>query len=204
MNFLYLLVGPSGVGKDSVYERLLRTSVIARLVSHTTRPARPSETSGGKYHFVTPDEFNAMVANDEFIEHATVHGNLYGVNRKSLESQLVMGNIVHIIDYQGAATLQKVLKQHVVVIGLYPPSMEELRKRLSNRGDTDEDTVNRRMEMAVKEISEISSTIADYHVVNDNLEIATYMVQCIINAHQRRRDSVTVELDKESGELSFR
>ena len=137
---LVVLSGASGVGKTAIAARLLRLPDVARTVTATTRAARPGERDGVDYHFLTDAAFRARVARGEFLEHAQVHGHLYGTPRDAVQALVGRGLVcLLVIDVQGAATLRRngVEGRFVFVA---PPSEDELERRLRGRG-TDSDEV---------------------------------------------------------------
>jgi guanylate kinase len=184
MSKLFLIVGPSGVGKDAIYTQVLERTNARKVVSHTTRPPREGEVDGVKYHFTDVDAFQSLAIRDEFIEHAVVFGNLYGVHRDSLIKQLNDDSpVVHIVDIQGAITFKQLLPKHTVIVGIHPPSMAELRARLTKRGDTDPSVMETRLSYALGEIAGLNEH-ADFHVVNDDLEDAvTQTISIVTRTH---------------------
>src|SRR5215218_9353657 len=128
---LFVVSAPSGAGKTSLVSSLLGTDrFVKKSVSYTTRGMRPGEENGVHYHFVPPEEFGAMKARGEFLEHALVHGNEYGTSRRTVEREYAAGyDVLLEIDWQGAAQIRKV-KPDVVSIFVLPPSIRTLEERL--------------------------------------------------------------------------
>jgi guanylate kinase len=149
-----VLSGPSGVGKDAILDELRRRGHdFHRVVTCTTRPPRPNETSGVDYHFVTADEFDRLIRGDGLLEHAVVYGDHYGVPRAQVDDALETGCDVYVrTDVQGAATIKR-LRPNTVLIFIAPASLAELEQRIRARGDSDVTRVQRRLETARAEMA---------------------------------------------------
>jgi guanylate kinase len=182
---LFVLSGPSGVGKDTVLRRALpKLGRIRTSISATTRAPRPREAFGVDYFFVTRDEFLAMQAKGDLLEHALVHDNFYGTPRSWVLEQLQQGiDVVLAIDVQGALQVRK-LYPEAVLIFIAPPSWDELSRRLRGRGTEDDATVQRRLENARTELSRAGEY--NYLVINDNLHEATDRLRAIVIAERSR------------------
>lgn len=180
---LFVVSAPSGAGKTSLVRALLERDPQVRLsVSHTTRTQRPAERDGDHYHFVDTRTFDAMRANDAFLEHAQVFGNSYGTSRESVEKRLARGiDVVLEIDWQGARQIRKQLSG-IVGIFILPPSLEQLRARLQSRGQDDAETIARRMQAAVQEISHYQEY--DYLIVNDDFNTACLELSAIVTSQR--------------------
>ena len=176
---LFILSAASGTGKTSLAKALVeRLPDLAFSVSHTTRAPRPGEAHGVHYYFVTPQQFDEMVAADRFLEHAKVFGNSYGTSRAATENLLRQGkNVILDIDWQGARTIKEKLPDSVSVF-ILPPSRAALEERLTNRGQDTPEMIERRMREAVSEISHYKEF--DHVVVNDDFEAALKDLQVII------------------------
>ena len=179
---LFIVSAPSGAGKTTLVQALLESFPNLYVsISHTTRPKRPYEKDAIDYHFVEEDEFQAMAAQGEFLEHAVVFDNIYGTSREIVEAQLAAGkNIILEIEWQGARQVRKLVSS-VVSIFIFPPSYQTLESRLSERGDLSE-SIDRRMRDAKNEISHYNEY--DYLVINDNFQAALKDLKTIINASQ--------------------
>ena len=168
---LFVVVAPSGAGKTSLLARLLKEEPNIRLsVSYTTRAPRSGEVDGREYHFVDRPAFERMIANDEFLEHANVHGNLYGTSREWIEGMLRGENDVLLeIDWQGARQVRAMLPQ-MVGIFILPPSIAELRRRLQARATEAPDVIERRLANAREEVSHVLEF--EYIIVNERFDAA--------------------------------
>ncbi|MBI2930127.1 MAG: guanylate kinase [Planctomycetes bacterium] len=150
---LVVISGPAGVGKTTVVAKLLETPGLTRSVSATTRAPRGSERHGKDYWFHSREQFEEGIRRGEFLEHATIHGQLYGTPLKPIEEAVAAGKIVILaIDVQGAQTLRR-MRRDFLGIFLMPPSVEELRRRLAGRGDTSPQEVERRLAWAIEEMN---------------------------------------------------
>lgn len=176
---LYVLAGPSGVGKGSVIAsvRELYPDVWVS-VSVTTRAPRPGETDGVEYHFVTAAEYERMVARGEFLEHAIYGGNGYGTPRAQVEAQLATGRPALLeIDLQGARQVKHAMPEAHLVF-LAPPSFEELARRLTGRGTEREEVVRRRLEIAREEMAAVDEF--ESVIVNDDVERAAHALVALL------------------------
>lgn len=150
-----VLTGPSGVGKDSVFDRMVARGVpVARPATMTTRDPRPGEQEGVHHYFVTPDQFRQHVAAGELLEHAEVYGNLYGVPRKAVRTALDSGSDVVVrVDIQGAETLHALLPDALFVC-LTADGIDDLRERLRRRQTESSADIERRLSIARAEIEQ--------------------------------------------------
>ncbi|ACT02395.1 MULTISPECIES: guanylate kinase [Paenibacillus] len=194
---LIVLSGPSGVGKGTVCS-VLRQKVpeLVYSVSATTRKPRQGEIDGINYFFKTKEQFKEMIAKDALLEHAEYVGNCYGTPRDFVESTLASGkDVILEIEVQGALKVKEKFPEGVFVF-LLPPSLDELKSRITGRGTETQDTINNRMTVAVEEMNLIRHY--DYAVVNDEIDAACHRIQSIITAEHCRRDRYYSHL----GELS--
>lgn len=180
---LFVLSGPSGVGKTTIVRTLLQR--IERLefsVSCTTRPPRPGEREGRDYYFISEEEFAALVAADEFLEYALVYGHRYGTLWREIERRLAQGQSVLLdIDTQGARQVHRRggrLGLPMRFIFILPPSREELRQRIERRGSESPEELERRLQAAWREVE--AGLWFDYLVVNRDLEEAIAQVARLI------------------------
>ena len=152
-----MLSAPSGAGKTTLVDALRQTSEFVYSVSCTTRPARAGEVDGDDYQFLSEEEFNARARSGEFLEHAMVHGHQYGTLLKPIVEDLMNGRDVLIdIDIQGAANIRQhkdeFIRQSLADIFLMPPDVDELRRRLTNRGTESVEQIESRLATAIKEM----------------------------------------------------
>jgi len=182
---LYVISAPSGAGKTSLVKALLeKTDGIGVSVSHTTRAMRDGEQDGFDYHFVDKAEFEKMVEDSAFLEHAQVFDNFYGTAIANIEATLQQGDDVILeIDWQGAEQVRKQLPYSVNIF-ILPPSQAALEERLRGRGQDSEEIIARRMRDAKSETSHYSEY--DYLVVNDDFDDALAELRGIVLAHRCR------------------
>ena len=188
---LYVISAPSGAGKTSLVAALQSSQPGLHVsVSHTTRPRRSNESDGVNYHFVSEEDFVAMIDADAFLEHARVFDRRYGTARKSVEKFLAAGeDVILEIDWQGAG---QVRQRHPGCVGIFilPPSRESLAQRLAGRAQDSDEVIARRMRDAVAEMSHFSEF--DYLVINDAFEVALADLCSIIRCQHlcRQRQSI--------------
>jgi guanylate kinase len=182
---VFVVSGPSGVGKSSICDRVLNADDVLHFsISCTTRPPRPGEKDGVNYFFISPVLFEERVTNRDFIEHAEVHGNMYGTLRSEIDDTISAGKDVLLeIDIQGTMQIQAAARGsdlatslHCVFIG--PPSSAELEKRLRGRGTESDEIVERRLNQARTELDHWREY--DSLIVNDDLDSAVSRLQTII------------------------
>lgn len=180
---LYIISAPSGAGKTSLVEALVETTDHVRVsVSHTTRSMRPGEQDGVNYHFIDHHQFQSMLAQQAFLEHAEVFDHCYGTSREWVQQTLNNGeDVILEIDWQGAQQV-KTLMPAAISIFILPPSLSSLRERLTNRGQDNDAIIDRRMREAVSEISHYKQ--ADYLVINDDFNTALLELQAILRCQR--------------------
>lgn len=188
---LFVLTGPSGVGKGTVLTEVRKRKPLFYSISATTRAPRPGETNGVEYHFMTREAFDRLAADGGFLEHAEYSGNCYGTPAAPVDAELQAGRDVLLeIEVQGAMQVKE-CRPDAIRIFLAPPSYAELERRLTGRGTEDAEAVHRRLETAKREL-----TLApqfDYIVVNDTVEQAVSDVLAIMRAEACRAARVTIQ-----------
>ncbi len=180
---LFVISAASGAGKTSLVKSVLQhASDIEVSVSHTTRAPREGEVDGVDYHFVDKETFQAMVNGSEFIESATVFGNMYGTSRQHIQEQLFKGkDVILEIDWQGARQIRQLMND-CRTIYVVPPSVAALRERLTSRGQDDESVINQRMQEAISEMSHYVEF--DYLIINDDFDEARDNLAAIIKGNR--------------------
>ncbi len=196
---LVVLSGPSGVGKGTVCRKLLESNPNMTLsISVTTRSRREGEQEGRDYFFRSKEEFARMARDGEFLEYTRVFGtHCYGTPKKYVQEQLDLGHDVILeIDVQGGLRVKEVCPDAVLVF-LAPPSMEELKRRLVSRGTENEESIDRRTDVAYSEMQCI--TYYDYIVINCTVEQSADGLEAIIHAEKsrvsRRDDLISLLLE---------
>lgn len=180
---LVIISGASGTGKGTVCKKLLAENPnIFYSISATTRKPRQGEVDGREYYFITVDEFKTWIAEEKFLEYAEVYGNFYGTPIHKIEERLRRGEDVLLeIDIQGALNVMK-KRPDGVYIFLLPPSIEELKNRITGRGSESPETLERRFQAATSEIA--TGKKYQYAVVNDTVEAAVEKIQNILAAER--------------------
>jgi guanylate kinase len=190
---LVVVSAPSGTGKTTLVESLVaRCAGLERSRSYTSRPARPGETDGVDYNFVSRQTFEAMAGRDEFLEWADVFGNLYGTSRADTERARDRGaDVVLVIDVQGAAQVRG--RAEAVSIFVLPPSFQVLESRLRRRSKDTGEAIARRLATARAEVRAVSDY--DYVVINDDVERCVEELQAIVRAERARRARRAAAID---------
>ena len=184
---MFILSSPSGAGKTTLSRMLLEAdSAIKLSVSVTTRPPRAGEIDGVHYSFVSPEQFQRMVDEDDFYEWAEVFGNRYGTPKGAIRAALKEGqDFLFDIDWQGTQQLYQKDQQDVVRVFILPPSIDELHRRLKGRATDSPDVIAARMERARAEISHWDGY--DYVIINDDIEVCFAKVRAILEAERMKR-----------------
>ncbi|MEZ7829426.1 MAG: guanylate kinase [Brachymonas denitrificans] len=180
---LYVVAAPSGAGKSSLVRALMEVDAgVKASVSHTTRAPRGQEVDGREYFFVDNATFDTMIANQDFLEWAQVHGNRYGTSRQAVEQRLAEGGDVLLeIDYQGALQIKQIFP-HAVLVFVLPPSWEELRSRLERRGEDSAETIEQRLVNAEQEMAQAAKF--DFVIINELFERALFDLKSIVHAQR--------------------
>ena len=192
---LIVISGPSGAGKGTICKELIRKTKCWLSISATTRSPREGEVDGENYYFLSKDEFIKRVENCEFLEYAQVYNNYYGTPKKHIEEKLNAGiDVILEIDIQGALQVKETYKEGVYIF-ILPPSMEELKKRIINRGSETTESLNTRFSSAYSELSYMGRY--NYAVINDEVEEAVKKIVSIIVAEKCRVHRVKKNFLKE-------
>jgi len=183
---VYIISAPSGSGKSTLVNELLK--LVHKLdfsVSYTTRPPRGSEQNGKQYFFIQREEFEKMIGQDEFLEHADVFGNYYGTARRLLREAEERGHDLLLdIDVQGAQQIKQKLPDSVSIF-ILPPDRKTLEWRLRHRSEDSEKVIQRRLDTARREIENYDKY--NYILINDKLEESSESLQAIVLSERLRR-----------------
>lgn len=179
---ILVLSGPSGAGKSSLISKVIEyIGPTYFSISTTTRPMREGEVHGVHYHFVSVEEFQREIEEELFLEYAIVHGNYYGTSLGPVKKALKEGKLVIFdIDVQGHDAVQHRLNDITTSVFITTPTLDELKKRLYSRGTDSSDVIEKRLEMAKREVQRISEY--DYLIVNDDLEAAAQTLIAVAKA----------------------
>ena len=180
---LYIVAAPSGAGKSSIVNAVLkRLPDVALSISYTSRAPRPGERHAQHYHFIGKDEFELVIAAGDFFEHALVHGDYKGTARQSVLPQLERGlDVLLEIDWQGARQVRAQIPETKSIF-ILPPSKQALETRMRNRGQDSEAVIAQRLAAAREEMSHYHEF--DYVVVNEHFELAVQEVAAIFTAQR--------------------
>ena len=197
MSNLFIIAAPSGCGKTSLVESLINDAKNLRVsISHTTRNPRADEVNGTNYHFVSVSEFQKMVSEDSFIEHAEVFENFYGTSKKLINDNLDHNiDVILEIDWQGARQVKQNLPSAISIF-ILPPSKEALEHRLRNRAQDDELVIKKRMLDAENQMSHYNEF--DYLVINDNFNSALTDLKSIISSSNNLTKCTHLSLEEQS------
>lgn len=181
---LIVLSGPSGTGKSTVVERLMKLQELHFSVSATTRQPRPGEIDGTDYYFVTQERFREMINDGELLEYATYVGNSYGTPKRPIQEQLAQGrNILLDVEVQGAMQVRQTMPEAILVF-LAPPDLETLRQRLEGRDTDSQEKIEARLLRAEEEL--LYASQYDYIVINEDADEAAVELSAIITAESCR------------------
>ena len=183
---VYIISAPSGSGKSTLVNELLKSvRDLDFSISYTTRPPRGSEINGKQYHFVSRPEFEKMIRDGEFLEHAEVFGNYYGTARRFLQEAEEQGHDLLLdIDVQGAAQIQEKIPDAISIF-ILPPDRRTLEQRLRKRSEDREEVIQRRLITATREIQNYDRY--DYILINDVLEESSRNLRSIVQSERLRR-----------------
>lgn len=192
---IFVISGPSGVGKSSICERVVEDVInLDFSISTTTREPREGEVDGLDYYFVNHDEFECLIKNNSLIEYAVVHNNYYGTRRDEVDRRLENGDDVLLdIDIQGAEQIYESTNNSVSIF-ILPPSLEELRRRISGREGEITVDYEDRLKVALLELKHIDNY--DYVVINNVLEVAVNSVISIIYAERLKKSRLKIDINE--------
>jgi guanylate kinase len=190
LGFLLVLTGPSGAGKGTLVEHIVKQRPDCVFsVSATTRPMRSTEVEGRDYFFISQDEFLQREAQGYFLETAEVHGHLYGTPVEAVEAHVREGKVVVLdVDVQGGASVRRV-RPDAVTVFVYPPSLDALRARLESRGTDTPAVIEERLKNAPGELAQMS--LYKYVVMNDDLQRAVTALLAIHDGERAHRQRVS-------------
>jgi guanylate kinase len=196
LGLLFIVSAPSGSGKSTLVNRVMGEVERLRFsISHTTRAPRAGEENGVNYYFISREEFERMVREGKFVEHAVVFENHYGTTWNEIEKARESGNDVILdIDVQGAAQVKKRFGSEAPSIFVLPPSYKTLEDRLRGRSSDGDEVIRQRLENARREILEFEKY--DYVIVNDEIDRASGVLRSIIAAHRARQIRLKTEVAK--------
>jgi guanylate kinase len=185
---LFIVTAPSGTGKTTLVAALLAADAAVQLsVSHTTRSPRAGEVNGQHYHFIDRAQFEQMIAQQDFLEHAEVYGNYYGTSLRWIQAQQAQGrDILLEIDWQGAAQVRQLLPDAIGIF-ILPPSIEALETRLRGRGTDSEETILKRMAVVRSEVDHAEA--ADYLIFNEHIDEAVRDLLAVVRAERLKTAS---------------
>jgi guanylate kinase len=189
---ILVLSGPSGAGKSSLISKIIDDIGSTYFsISTTTRAMREGEVNGVHYHFVSVEEFKKEIEDEMFLEYAIVHGNYYGTSLGPVKKALREGRLVIFdIDVQGHDAVMHRISDITTSVFVTTPSLEELKRRLYARSTDSDEVINKRLEMAIREVQRISEY--DYLVVNDNLDEAAQILVSIAKAARMKIPTQTI------------
>ena len=174
-----IISGPSGVGKDTICDELVKKGVGRYSVSMTTRKKRSNEIEGISYFFVSKEEFERHIEEDYFLEYAMYNGNYYGTPNEFIKETTNNGdNVIAILEIKGAINAKRIFS-NAITIFIMPPTFEELERRIRERGTDSEDVIRQRLKIAKEEIK--NSNKYDYVVINNTVDEAVLEIENIIN-----------------------
>lgn len=179
---MVVICAPSGTGKSTLLEKLkVEFPRLKWSVSCTTRPMRPGEREGVDYHYITKEKFEALIAENDFIEWARVHSNYYGTSKRFVDQGLSLGTaMLFDLDVQGADAMKRIYGAQAQVIFIKPPSLEALEKRLRGRGTDSDEVIRERLKNARSEL--LRAEDYDHLVVNDDVTKAYQDLKTIVSS----------------------
>ena len=184
-NIMVILSSPSGAGKTTITKKIQQKYNTFKIsVSHTTRKPRQNEVDGVDYHFVSKKDFEKLIAQNKFYEHANIFGNYYGTLKKTVDDLFKNNDIIFDIDWQGTQQLSKFKNLNLIKIFIIPPNKEELKIRLLKRNQDSTEEVKKRFKAFDNDVKHWSDY--DYVVINENLESCYKQIEKIILMNKKK------------------
>ena len=178
-NIMVILSSPSGVGKTTITKKIQQKYHSFKIsVSHTTRPPRSNEVNGVDYHFVTNKQFEKLIEEDQFYEHAKIFNNRYGTLKKNVDETILKNDIIFDIDWQGTKQLSKFKNLDIIKIYLIADNKEELKKRLLKRNQNTKEEIKKRFNSFDEDVKHWKDY--DYILINKNLDVCFRQIENII------------------------
>lgn len=187
MKRIFVISGPSGVGKTSIVNEVLKngTDNLKQVISYTTRAIRENEEDCVHYHFIDREKFLEMETKGDFVESAEVFGNKYGVSRSNIENILKTHNVLLVINWKGFIKIKELFPRETFGIFIDPPSINELENRIKNRATDSQEEIAKRLSLAQQDISH--ANIYNVRIVNDDLETSAKDLQKIIEKERNKQ-----------------
>ena len=185
-NIMVILSSPSGVGKTTLTKKIQQKNQSFKIsVSHTTRKPRSNEVDGVDYFFIKKNEFERLIKENQFYEHAKIFENYYGTLKKNVDETIINNDIIFDIDWQGTIQLSKIKSLNLVKIYLITKNKGELKRRLLSRNQNTSEEIDKRFKSYEKDIKHWKDY--DYIVINENLDVCFSQIEKIIHSHKKRK-----------------
>lgn len=179
MKKIFVISGPSGVGKTSIVNEVLKAGGnLKQVISYTTRAIRNNEEDGVHYHFINREKFLEMEAQGDFVESSEVFGNKYGVSKSNIENMLQTHNVFLVVNWKGFIKIKELFPKETFGVFVAPPSIEELENRIKSRATDSQDEIAKRLSLAQQDLSH--ADVYNVRLVNDNLEKSVEELKKII------------------------
>jgi guanylate kinase len=187
VGLLFVISGPSGVGKNTLVNRMLeRDTTLIQMPTATTRSPRPNEMNGREHFFISRQRFDQHLQAGDFLEWQMIHGNMYGTLRQTVEEFIGQGRTcIADIDVKGALNLKQTRPDGVVLVFLFPPTLDVLKQRILQRGEIPDEELSMRVGRAAEEIT--YARLFDHQIINDELDVAADHLDALISEERSRR-----------------